>query len=398
MPRSARRKLSNHVGYGLQRATVDQPHYDRGHSRHAQDKPKRFSSGPKPEIELAAPSREGLDAVCWRHAAIIAHAVIRPAVMFAASSTIAPGLCATPRRVSTTGLILGIDAGGTSVRARGWAGERVVFAGRGGPGNPLVASDIELRQSYEDALNGCPPPQVIAACVAGAGSPEGRHSIERILGERFPVASVHVVPDYVATWMAAPEGTDVVVVCGTGSIACTRMPDGSFRTSGGHGWLLSDHGSAVRLGKAVLEHHYIDPDGALGEQLQRLYSASDTRALADRLRMAANPAAAMAVAAPLLTDAAANGCAWASRLLTREMAALAQTAARLLPRRTPDSRPARVALAGGVFRSPAAKHYFEASCDRLGLNVSVVKVEEEEGVVGAVRLGQALMRGEGDSH
>ncbi|HSZ06881.1 MAG TPA: hypothetical protein VK778_16975 [Solirubrobacteraceae bacterium] len=302
-----------------------------------------------------------------------------------------------PRRVPANGVILAIDAGGTSVRARGLAGHRVIFAGRGGPGNPLSSRDAELRRSYDDALDGCPPPDVIAACVAGAGSPEGRSSIERILAERFPVASVYVVPDYVGTWLAAPGGTDVTVVCGTGSIACTRAPDGQFRSRGGHGWLLSDHGSAVRLGKAVLEHHCINPGTALSEQLGLLYGASDVNDLANRLRVAATAATAMALAAPLLTHAAENGSGWASRLLASEMDALVQTAAPLLPPLTPGARPAQIALAGGVFRSPAAKHCFRSSCDQLEKDVSVVEVEEE-GVVGAVRLGETLMRGEDGSH
>jgi N-acetylglucosamine kinase-like BadF-type ATPase len=299
--------------------------------------------------------------------------------------------------VSVTSLILGVDAGGTSVRARGCAGDRVVFAGRGGPGNPLAADIIELRRSYEDALDGCPPPAVIAACVAGAGSPEGKDSIERILIERFPLAPVHVVPDYVATWMTAPEGTDVVVVCGTGSIACTRKGDGSFRTSGGHGWLLSDHGSAARLGKAVLEYHCINSEEALRDQLHRLYGVSDANGLAIRLRTAANPGAAMAAAAQLLTDAAESGSRWASLVLRNEMDALVRTATQLLPQQPPGDRPAQIALTGGVFRSSAARRCFRACCDRFGLYVTVVEVDEES-VVGAVRLGEALMRGEDGSH
>ena len=69
---------------------------------------------------------------------------------------------------------------------------------------------------------------------------------------------MHVAPDYVAAFLAAPPDSDLCIVAGTGSVVCSRAVDGSFLISGGRGWILGDHGGAARLGQAALEHYVAD--------------------------------------------------------------------------------------------------------------------------------------------
>ena len=142
-------------------------------------------------------------------------------------------------------LALGIDAGGTATRARAVRAGSVVHEGSGGPGNPLMVRGDALREHYEAALAGCPEPDVAVACVAGSGHEESRCRVETLLRTRFPAAAVHVLPDYAAAWAAAPANAAAVVVAGTGSVVCTRREDGTFRVSGGLGWMIGDHGSAA---------------------------------------------------------------------------------------------------------------------------------------------------------
>ena len=104
----------------------------------------------------------------------------------------------------------------------------VIYEGTGGPGNPLTADLETVRASYLAALAGCPLPARVAACVSGAGSEPRRTQITDLLAGRFPGADVLVVPDYVAAFLAAPPGTDVCVVAGTGSVVCSEAEDGTL--------------------------------------------------------------------------------------------------------------------------------------------------------------------------
>jgi N-acetylglucosamine kinase-like BadF-type ATPase len=142
-------------------------------------------------------------------------------------------------------VVVGIDAGGSSTRARATRHGTVVFEGSGGPGNPLTADQQTVRASYRIALAGCPAAGRVAACVSGTRGQAQRAQIAGLLSGRFPGANIHVAPDYVAAFLAAPQGTDACIVAGTGSVVCSRAGDGGYQASGGLGWILSDHGSAA---------------------------------------------------------------------------------------------------------------------------------------------------------
>jgi N-acetylglucosamine kinase-like BadF-type ATPase len=258
-------------------------------------------------------------------------------------------------------VVVGIDAGGSTTRARALAGGRVIFEGRGGPGNPLAARPETLAASYQAALAGCPPPSHLAACVSGAGGSQQRAHVDKLLAGRFPAALIQVVPDYVAAMLAAPSGTNVVVIAGTGSVVCSRGPDGEYRVSGGRGWILGDRGSAARLGQAALEWFcQEDPDPGLTGQVQDLLGLTGWRQIAGALSASKNPAALLARAAPILTGAAENGSVWAAPRLKAEMGALAATTVLHVERHQRGTGQTRLALAGGVWQSPAARAAFMA--------------------------------------
>src|SRR5215470_17516579 len=134
--------------------------------------------------------------------------------------------------------IVGIDAGGSSIRARALMGGNVIHDGVGGPGNPLLIDEATLRANYHSALEGCPDAAYVAACVSGAGSPAQQTRIYNVLTELFPTAAIQVSPDYIAAVLAAPDDTDVIVIAGTGSLVCSRFPNGTCAVSGGRGWIL----------------------------------------------------------------------------------------------------------------------------------------------------------------
>jgi N-acetylglucosamine kinase-like BadF-type ATPase len=288
---------------------------------------------------------------------------------------------------------VGIDAGGSSTRARALERSALVFEGTGGPGNPVMAGPDTIRASYQAALAGCPAASRVAACVSGGGGQAQRAQVADLLAGRFPGANVHVAPDYVAAFLAAPPGTDVCVVAGTGSVVCSRDTDGGFPVSGGLGWILGDHGGAARLGRAAVERYVTedrDVPASLAAGIRQLFGDSDRRAVARSVHAASNPAPLLAKAAPLLTSAAECGQQWATEQLALEMGALAATAARHIDTYLTPAATVNVVLSGGIWSSPAAQSALTAALRQASGWTLTVTRSTADPLDGAIRLAESL--------
>ncbi len=142
-------------------------------------------------------------------------------------------------------VVVGIDAGGTSVRA--WFAD----AATGEPvGEPLTGNAGASGEPPRDLIPPLPHP-VVSVCAGVTkytrnGVPD---TWERFLRARFPDARVAVVPDYVIAFHAAvPTGNGVVVVAGTGSVAYgENAANGTSARCGGRGWEWGDEGSGAWL-------------------------------------------------------------------------------------------------------------------------------------------------------
>lgn len=292
-------------------------------------------------------------------------------------------------------VFVGIDAGGSSTRARALKQDTLVFEGAGGPGNPLMGRPETIRASFQAALDGCPAATRVAACVSGAGAEAQRAQIAALLADRFPAAQVHVAPDYAAAFLAAAPDTDMCIVAGTGSVVCSRAADGTFPVSGGRGWILGDHGGAARLGRAALERYVADgicAPASFAAAVQTLFGDADWRSVIRAVHTAPNPAPLLAKAAPLLTAAADDGQQWATEQLTLEMTALAATAARHINRHLTGTAVVRIALSGGVWSSMAAQSAFTTALQHAGSRPRIVTRSLADPVEGAVRLAESFTR------
>jgi len=282
-----------------------------------------------------------------------------------------------------------IDAGGSSTRARARSGGAVVHEGTGGPGNPVSADLPTLRASYDAALAGCPPADRIVACVSGTTHEPMRALIETLLAERFPGAVVRVLPDYLAPIMAAPPRTDLCIVAGTGSVVCSRDPAGGYRVTGGRGWILGDHGSATRLGRAALEYFVADPrrvPAAFAGAVRNIAGGSDWQTVVRAVHGVPNPAPLLARAAPLLTSAAEDQQHWAIGLLDDQMSALARSTAWHIQQHLPGTQEVSAILSGGVWTSRAARSSFTRALERATSRAVTVSQERIDPLDGAVRL------------
>jgi N-acetylglucosamine kinase-like BadF-type ATPase len=293
-------------------------------------------------------------------------------------------------------LLACIDAGGSRTRLHAARGEATVYRGRGGPANPTAVDAGTLRQSFAEAVAGCPEPDALLVAVAGAGSEKTQRSIRDLLCEFFPSSRIAVVPDYVGAFRSCPAGTDLCVIAGTGSVVVSQpRAGGRWRLSGGHGWLLGDHGSAVDLGRTLLSAYVDDPGSvpeAAADEVLRTYQVADWRGLIRRLQASASPAHDLALAAPILTGLADAGHDLAQSLVESAMDRLAATTARHI-RTYIDAAEPIVGLVGGVWSGRSARDAFVRRLEIVSHGVAAVADDSIEPVDRLLRHVLSFTRG-----
>lgn len=169
------------------------------------------------------------------------------------------------------GLILAADVGGTS--------SRVALGPPGPVPEPVLGPGCNIRSSGQDALTGLVP--TIRTALAGRSGADVTRAVLAISGAgparhgeitdtvRALLAPLGLLPDRIevtddqhAAFRSGGVGqSGVLLLSGTGAMAA-RFEDGRMvRRIDGMGWLLGDIGSAVWLGRHVLEAVAADIDG-----------------------------------------------------------------------------------------------------------------------------------------
>jgi len=301
-----------------------------------------------------------------------------------------------------TDLLLGIDGGGSGTRAlladRSGA---ILGVGAAGPSNYQATGFDTATQAIQSAADAAfhaagidhiEPVAAICLGLAGAGRPEDRARFEAWATRQGLARRCVVVSDAELVLAAGtPEGWGVALICGTGSIAWGRAPDGRTARAGGWGYLLGDEGSgydiaqrALRLAtqtadgraaapallQAALDHWGLEaPEQLIGQVYRTETTRAEIAALAGRIVALAGTGEP--AAAGLLDDAA------------RELARLAVAVARKLNLIAPP-----IALAGGLF----------SACDRLRQGIATYASVEpgtlayvEEPARGAVAIARRML-------
>jgi len=166
---------------------------------------------------------------------------------------------------------LGVDGGGTNTRAE------IYYA----PADPFKDfSDCLIAQVRADAANflrvglesalgnikkavaeacsgaGITPSQIAAACVGLAGVQHPKHNRQMLeaLRAAFPIREISLETDArVALTGATGMKPGIVIIAGTGSIACGINANGEFARAGGWGPTMGDEGSGFYIGRRALE-------------------------------------------------------------------------------------------------------------------------------------------------
>lgn len=156
--------------------------------------------------------------------------------------------------------VLGIDGGATHVRALAVAASgKVVGYGEGGPCNLSCYSSEQVEASLRGAVLAALGPVDAAATayavagLAGASLPGNAAGYRSILN-KLGLSAVDVISDAEAALAAGrSEGAAIVLIAGTGSIACGRDDAGRTARAGGWGHGLGDAGSGAWVGLRAVD-------------------------------------------------------------------------------------------------------------------------------------------------
>src|SRR5262245_16334519 len=158
---------------------------------------------------------------------------------------------------------LGIDGGGTNCRAAIVDEQgKIRGEGRAEAANFLrTGLDAAIRNIKNEANEACEqvpisPSQITAACIglAGVSHPSHHQRMLAALKDELPFSEIMLETDArVALAGATGNQPGIVIIAGTGSIACGINARGRFARAGGWGPAIGDEGSGSYIGRRALE-------------------------------------------------------------------------------------------------------------------------------------------------
>ncbi len=297
-------------------------------------------------------------------------------------------------------ILVGVDAGAS--RSTAFAADGTLNVLARASGAPGAVRPGAVRESAEAILGtvrrvlgeaGAERAAALVVGAAGAGREPERSDLERALDAAAVAGAVRVTTDIeIALVAALGDEPGILLLAGTGSGACARLPSAEIKRTGGHGWQFGDEGSGYALARAALSAvaRASDGRGSATRLTEVLTQAASVRTADELLQWArAAPRQAIADLAAKVQDTAHQEDSVAQRLVAQ--------AARDLMGHVPPLRsqfPAAggvpLALAGGLVRTrtpmrQAVTRIVEAEMPGLRLLDAVVEPAQ-----GALRLAQRL--------
>ncbi|HEY6293109.1 MAG TPA: BadF/BadG/BcrA/BcrD ATPase family protein [Terriglobia bacterium] len=259
-------------------------------------------------------------------------------------------------------LYLGVDGGGT--RTTAWVADgrgRVLGRAVAGPSNPvkvgLPAAEREILAAARQASAKAGRSKLEAVCLglAGGDRPEVARPLAAWLRKRLPARFHLVTTDAALALEAAGRSPGVVVIAGTGSIACAHDAQGRMIRAGGWGSTFDDAGSGFDLGRQAVRAALRAFDGRgprtrLGKAITGALGIGEITEIAG-LGLATCEIAALA---PPVVTAAGSGDVVARSILDGAGRDLAELALALVRRLGSGDEAIRVVCAGGLFQASTA--------------------------------------------
>lgn len=278
-------------------------------------------------------------------------------------------------------LLIGIDGGGThSTAVAAWPDGRIAAVTAGGGLNFHNSGVAAVRQRLEamvaDLCRQCGA-EAAEVCVgmSALDAPADDATLRLFCGGMFTPGQLDLQSDaYIALMGFTLGKPGVIVICGTGSMLLMLDAQGNQHAAGGWGYLLGDAGSGYTLARegllAVIDAtEGTGPATPLTADALSYFDADVPRSLINRIYAPDATPAGMAGFARHVLTRAQEGDAVAQGILSRNMARLARSAARLIAS-APEAD--RVGLYGGVFQhSELARALFTQALHNLAPDAQV---------------------------
>ncbi len=262
---------------------------------------------------------------------------------------------------------LGVDGGGTNCRAA------VVDDAGSIKGEGRAEAANFLRVGLEAAINhvkqavdlACKqakiePAQVAAACIglAGVSHPDHHRRMLAALKDAIPIREITLETDArVALAGATGNQLGVVIIAGTGSIACGINARGRFARAGGWGPTMGDEGSGSYIGRRALEavvmsYDYRGEPTSMMEPVLRHFGVSSPPELPPVIYDSpAEVIGKIALLSKIVVEAARESDKVAAEILKDAAAELARAAIAVIEQLRMENETFRVAYVGGVFEA-----------------------------------------------
>lgn len=292
---------------------------------------------------------------------------------------------------------LGFDGGGTKTECVLTDDEdRVLARSFGGPSNPLragyaktwfalsAAADAVLAHEHLKAAD----IQGICAGLGGTGRPRAARRVANFFERAFPQAVVRIITDLeIALEAAVGTGEGVVLIAGTGSVACGRNAGGQTALAGGWGPWFGDDGSAFDIGRRAIRAVMRARDGLgaptlLADRVLGPVECPNWDVLMERI--AKDPDDVFPRIFPLLVEVADAGDGPAREILLEAALALSDLARAVVEALGLRDRAFLLAKAGGVFgRSAILDGAVDAHLARIAPKARVEKLRTAPAVAAA---------------
>lgn len=299
-------------------------------------------------------------------------------------------------------LILGLDGGGSKTRALlADRTGRVLGVGSAPSSNyqtvgfaAATAAIVAALQQAARQAGYADVPRVAAACLglAGVDRPADAARFDAWLRDQGLAARWAIVNDAELVLAGGtPAGWGVALICGTGSIAYGRAPDGRVARAGGWGYLLGDEGSGYDLALRALRLATQTADGradaqALLQAILATWQLGDASELIGYVYRPEMTRAAIAALARVVLELAEAGDAHASALVRSAAEELARLVAAVTRRLDLHAPP--LALGGGLLTaSPRLRAALQAA---MPLPTGTHQIVSDP-AQGALRIAQGLL-------
>ena len=281
---------------------------------------------------------------------------------------------------------------------RGRVEDVLCGSGRGGPGNHqgpgLEAVVAEYRRAGEEALTqaGLSGERIDygAFCLAGADLPQDYAMLTpavRSLGLAREIVIKNDTMAALRSGLSRPWG--VTVICGSGTNAAGRGPDGTEIVFPGLGWMSGDWGGGGDLAREAIRRIMRAWDGRgpqtmLTQMFLDALGMPDMEALLHALYEEKIPRISVYRLPPLIFEAAYRGDAVAQELIVMQGEEVGITAGTIIRRLGLEETDVEVVLGGSIFKGkgPLLFDVIKATVHRTAPRAQVV-VPEFEPVIGA---------------